>query len=188
MAPAIKLKPKQANANKQEIIMKTLTKSFINMTILSLFASHASATRQLETEIFINAKPEKVWEVLMDFESYSEWSSFIKNISGEAEVGKNIKVDIMPPNETGMTFKPRVLEALENNTFRWVGNIAGMGFLFSGEHYFQLTAGENNTTHLEHGEKFSGLLVPLLWNKLIKNIPQGFENFNQELKRRSESL
>ncbi len=42
--------------------------------------------KQIETEILINAKPDKVWQVLTDFESHSKWNPFIKSISGEKKV------------------------------------------------------------------------------------------------------
>ena len=43
--------------------------------------------KEIKTEIIINTKPEKVWEVLTDFENYPTWNPFIQNISGEQKVG-----------------------------------------------------------------------------------------------------
>jgi len=43
--------------------------------------------KEIKTEIIINTKPEKVWEVLTDFENYPTWNPFIQNIFGEQKVG-----------------------------------------------------------------------------------------------------
>ena len=43
--------------------------------------------KEIKTEIIIDSKPEKVWEVLTDFENYPTWNPFIQNISGEQKVG-----------------------------------------------------------------------------------------------------
>ena len=33
-----------------------------------------------ENQILINAKPEKVWEILTDIEKWSDWNSMIKKV------------------------------------------------------------------------------------------------------------
>jgi hypothetical protein len=37
----------------------------------------------LESEIVIQAAAERIWDILMDFESYPEWNPFIRNIAGK---------------------------------------------------------------------------------------------------------
>jgi uncharacterized protein YndB with AHSA1/START domain len=52
---------------------------------------------ELRREIEIDARPEEVWHVLMDFRSYPEWNPFIVSIEGEARPGARLKVRIAPP-------------------------------------------------------------------------------------------
>jgi hypothetical protein len=47
-----------------------------------------------------------------------------------------------------------------------------------GEHFFILTTNEDGTTHLEHGERFSGALVALARGDSAKN-DTGYEAFSQ---------
>ena len=141
---------------------------------------------KIETTIEINASPEKVWATFSDFTSYPKWSSFIEKIEGNLEIGMRLEVLLKPPGkDKGTTFKPKVVKVESNKEFRWLGKLGGVGFLFVGEHYFVFeTAG--NGTRVTHGEKFKGLLVPLM-GKVLASTKIGFENFNKALKSRVES-
>ncbi|WP_299705874.1 SRPBCC domain-containing protein [uncultured Pontibacter sp.] len=142
--------------------------------------------QHIETEILINAQPEKVWAVLTDFEKHPTWNPFIKSIEGEKSVGKQLKVFIQPPNGGGMTFKPVVLTYDVNKEFRWKGKL-GISGIFDGEHYFQLIDMGENTTKFIHGEKFSGILVSLMGGALNKT-KEGFQLMNEALKRECERM
>ena len=167
------------------------------ITFSILFASLASnqvlAERQIQSQIKINASPEHVWSVLIDFKNYPQWSKFITTIGMQSksaslpEVGKKLQVFIVPPNEDGMKFNPKIIKLSQTEELRWKGNVGGMSFLFAGEHYFQLASTEDNGTILTHGEDFSGLMLPLLWGKISKNTPAGFIEFNESIKHRAEA-
>ena len=135
---------------------------------------------KLHTEIIIEATSKKVWEVLMDFDSYGLWNPFIIEIKGEAEEGKTIEV-----NFPGMKFTPTVLTREENREFKWLGKLLFKG-LFDGEHRFELEEMEEGRTRLIHSEKFSGLLVPMFRKKLLGETKEGFEQMNLKLKERVE--
>lgn len=140
--------------------------------------------KQIETEILINAAPEKVWEVLTNFEKHPDWNPFIKSIQGEKLVGKKLKIFIQPPGGGGMAFNPIILKYEANKEFRWQGKLGIKGIL-DGEHYFILSKTENGNTRFIHGEKFSGILVPLM-GKALDKTKKGFELMNGSLKRECE--
>lgn len=146
-----------------------------------------NAKKEIKTEILIQASPQKVWEVLTDFEQYSAWNHFIKSIKGPAQVGQTITVRIEPPQASGMTMKPTVLVFEDGREFRWQGNL-GIKGLFDGEHVFELLEQANNSTLLVHKEGFSGILVPLFKKLLEVNTLNGFHLMNQSLKRRAEEI
>lgn len=137
-------------------------------------------TKQIKTSITINASREKIWEILMDFENYPKWNSFIKSVSGNVKVGNQIQIKLQ-----GMTFKPVVLILNKNTELKWLGHLWFKG-LFDGEHKFYLTSNGNAATHFEQSEKFSGILVTLFSKSLDKDIKIGFEKMNNELKFRAE--
>lgn len=115
---------------------------------------------EIKTEILINASPEKVWAILTDFQNYPNWNPFIKSITGNVAVGNKIVARLEPPEVSGMTFKPKVLQFDENKKFRWLGHLLFPG-LFDGEHQFELIDNANGTTTFIQSEKFNGILVPL---------------------------
>jgi hypothetical protein len=136
--------------------------------------------KQIKTSITINASKEKLWKILIDFENYPEWNSFIKSVTGDVKVGGQIKIKLQ-----GMTFKPNVLIFNENTELKWLGHLLFKG-LFDGEHKFKLTDNGNGTTNFEQSENFSGVLVKLFSKSLDKDTKNGFEQMNRELKLRAE--
>ena len=133
---------------------------------------------ELRTEITLPAPPERVWEVLTDFEKYGEWNPFITHAAGRARVGERLDLRI-----AGTGFKPTVLVADPGRELRWLGRLF-LPRLFDGEHYFQLSPAPGGQTRLVHGELFSGILVPLFRRKLLGETRQGFERLNQALRDR----
>lgn len=143
--------------------------------------------KQISTEIFIQASPEKVWAILTDFQNYPQWNPFIKSISGPAIVGQKITARIEPPGANGMTFKPRVLAFEPNKEFKWQGHLFFKG-LFDGMHLFQIIDKGNGTCTLIQSESFEGILVPLFRKMIDQNTIEGFRQMNQKLKERAEAL
>jgi hypothetical protein len=141
---------------------------------------------ELNTSISINATPQKVWNILMDFNLYPRWNPFIRSISGIAEKGKQLTVTMLAPGKNAMTFKPMVLLAEPFKTFRWKGHLVVPG-LFDGEHIFELREQNDGTTLFIQREKFGGLLVPLFKKMLNNNTRRGFELMNIELKKQCEA-
>ena len=72
--------------------------------------------KELHTEI--DASAERVWDILTDFTSYSQWNPFIRRISGELQVGERLEVRLEPPDSRGITLRPTVLRAEPNRLLR----------------------------------------------------------------------
>jgi hypothetical protein len=135
---------------------------------------------KIETQILINATPEKIWNILTAFENYPHWNPFIKSLTGDVQVGNKIKV-VVP----GMNFTPTILAFEKNNELRWLGHLLFKG-VFDGEHFFKLIDNKNGTTTFIHGEHFKGFLVPLFKKKLEGETARGFEEMNRKLKVEAE--
>ena len=137
--------------------------------------------KEIKTQITIEATPDRVWEVLTDFEKYSGWNPFIKSIQGKVQTGEKIIVRLEPPGAKGMTFKPRVLAFDKNKQFRWIGHLFFPG-LFDGEHRFELIDNGDGTTTFIQAEKFKGILVRMLSKMLDGSTLNGFKAMNERLK------
>jgi hypothetical protein len=140
--------------------------------------------KNIQTEILINTDITKVWDVLMNFDSYPKWNPFITSISGERKLGNRLTVSINPPGGKGMTFKPNILTLEANKEFRWKGKL-GINGIFDGEHYFILESVDKDITKFIHGEKFSGLLVPFV-RKMLDKTQKGFQLMNESIKNECE--
>jgi hypothetical protein len=139
--------------------------------------------KNIETSILINSSQDNVWDMLMDFNNFSDWNPFIKRIQGTPIRGNEIEVLLNLNNKT-MTFKPVVLKNEKSTEFRWKGKMFVKG-LFDGEHYFQLKTTPKGTLFI-HGEKFTGLLSWILFKMIGKKTREGFISMNEALKSQSE--
>jgi len=141
--------------------------------------------RELHSEIDIDATPERVWSVLMDFDAYPAWNPFVTRIAGDKTEGAQLEVRLEPPGGRAMTFKPAVVKHEPNREFRWHGKIAVSG-LFDGEHVFIVEPRDGGTRFVQR-ERFTGVLVPVLMPMIGNSTHRGFEAMNEALKARAEA-
>ena len=142
---------------------------------------------EVRTEIDIQATPQRVWSILMDFPSHVEWNPFVRRIEGTPKVGARLKVSIQPKGGKGLTFRPTVLVVIPYQELRWRGRFLLPG-VFDGEHYFQIRQLSHESIRFIHGERFSGVLVPLAKSGLESGTRAGFLAMNEALKRRAEPV
>lgn len=141
--------------------------------------------REIRTEIEIDAPAKQVWHTLTDFAQFAQWNPFIREAEGKVEEGMQLEVHIKPPGGRTMMFKPTVKQTIPERELRWLGHLWVPG-LFDGEHIFELEPrGENKVCFVQR-ERFSGILVPLLWKSLDRNTRQGFKEMNAALKEKAE--
>jgi len=137
----------------------------------------------IKTSIDINASLKDVWAVLTDFPAYGQWSNF-SSIGGVAQTGTKLAMK-MP----GMSFGSTVTAAEPERKLEWAAKILSSG-IFEGRHTFTLSRNPDGSTHLDNTETFSGALVwPLqgMFKKSEGRRANGYDGFNQALKRRVES-
>lgn len=146
----------------------------------------SARSRELHTEIIIQASPQKVWKILTEFDRYPEWNPFIRSFEGTLRPIERFKVVLQSPGGRKMTFKPRCLVLEPERELRWLGSLFMQG-IFDGEHIFELHPHGKGQTRFVQRELFSGWLVPLLWNQLNTDTRKGFEMMNAALKERAES-
>lgn len=140
--------------------------------------------KELRTEIEFDGTPVEVWEVLADLQAHTDWNPFIRRIDGELRPGAKLEVRLEPDGERGITMHPTVLAAERHRELRWLGHLLVPG-IFDGEHRFLIEEVAPGRVRFTQSERFGGILVPLLWNKLRDGgTAKGFRAMNEALARR----
>jgi hypothetical protein len=142
-------------------------------------------SKQLRSQIDIDATPERVWQVLSDFSSYPQWNPFIIRAEGEARQGSRLVLRMQPVGARGVTLRPTVLEATPGRRLRWLGRL-GMPGIFDAEHSISVSSREEGGVRVSQHERFKGLLVPLLARSLDRHTLPAFEAMDAALKQRAE--
>ena len=139
--------------------------------------------RVLDTYVDINAPPQRVWEVLIDFPAWREWNPFIPSITGKLEVGAHLRITVSPPSIKSMEFKPKVFAVRLGEEIIWGGSF--LLFIYRGDHAILIEPLPSGGTRFRQRERFRGPMV-LFMGKMFKPTEQGYHQMNQALKRRVE--
>ena len=142
--------------------------------------------KAIETRITVNCTPEKIWEILTNFEEYESWDPFMTKVEGDAKLGSKIRVQIRTTSGNRRIYHPIITKFEKNKELRWKGKSILPG-IFDGERIFLIDKATDNRITFFHKELFSGLGVKLVGNKLDENLVEGFERMNAALKNRAEN-
>lgn len=143
--------------------------------------------QEVQTSIEINAPKERVWDVLTDFNQYEAWNPVIRDFAGALQQGAPVQFKIRL-GKKGLPIKANLVGVDAPRDLRWRGPRSSVGArLVCGEHYFTIEELEDGRVRFVHGEKFSGLLVPLIWKRLKAQLAPRYAEVNEALKARAES-
>ena len=142
--------------------------------------------KAIETHIIVDCTPEKIWDILTNFEEYELWNPFMTIVEGDAKLGAKIKVQIRTMRGKQRIYHPIITKFEINKELRWKGKSFLPG-IFDGERIFLIDKTADNKVAFFHKELFSGLGVKLVGNKLDENLGEGFEKMNLALKKRAEN-
>jgi hypothetical protein len=143
--------------------------------------------REIVTQILLPFGREQVWAVLTDLRRYADWNPLNLWADGEAAAGALVPMKFIDPGHPGKTLSGRVRMTIVDPPSRleWVGRL--LPPLFTGRHFFNLTA-RGGETELIHGERLSGLL-PAMWSDdRMAAQRRAYEKMNEALARRLGEL
>lgn len=141
---------------------------------------------EIHTEIYIEASPEAVWDILTSLESYPDWNPLITLSSGIVEVGETLTNRFEQPGGKARTLRVQVTAVDRPHLFEWEGLLLGKWF-FAGRQRVELED-TSEGTRLTFSETFSGLAAPLILRKsVLAQTEDGFRAMNKALKTRAEA-
>jgi len=138
--------------------------------------------KEIKTEIHIQATPNKIWQLLIDFENYPTWNPFITSIKGRLELGSKIDVELKPSNSKEIKFSPTITTIIDNRELSWLGQLFLPGLL-DGVHSFKLIDNKDGSATLIQSELFKGIFIGLVNMQKTK---KGFIEMNKKLKEIAE--
>jgi hypothetical protein len=140
-------------------------------------------TRIVDTYVDIDAPPERVWDVLLDFPGWKEWNQFIPSVNGALEVGAHLTIKVVLPGRKPMEFRPEVFVVRPFEEILWGGSF--LWIVYRGDHAMKLEPRPGGGTRFSQRERFRGPLV-LFMSNMIKAAEEGYPQMNQALKQRVE--
>lgn len=140
--------------------------------------------RIIDTSIDIDAPPEEVWSVIVDFRSWECWNDFIPKVEGNFRVRERMRIRVVPPGLKPMTFKPEVYLIKPNEAIVWGGSF--LKIIYRGDHSFLLEPLPGGKTRFRQIERFMGPMV-LFMGAMIKKTGLGYHQMNLALKEQVEN-
>ena len=135
----------------------------------------------------VNSTPEKIWNILIDFDKYELWNPFMTKVVGDAKLGSKIMVKIQTVRGKERTYYPIITKIDIDKELRWKGKSFLPG-IFDGERIFIIEKSTNNQVSFLHKEIFTGLGVKFVGDKLGKDLKESFDKMNISLKSRAENF
>lgn len=137
------------------------------------------------TELTIAASVEKVWGILTDVERYPQWNPYIRELRGTLAPGERIDFRFSLLGRITVPADARVLAVVPGRELRWAGHLLADGF-FRAEHYHFIEPVSGQAVRFAHGERFSGVLMMVLWPFLRLWAPGRYRAANRALAQRAE--
>jgi hypothetical protein len=138
---------------------------------------------EIRTRIDIEAPIGRVWEILVDFARYPQWSATMDRVDGVAAAGVTVHVWAAVDTIAARDFDVLITELAPLERMVWEG---GDPEQFWGRHYFEFSELGPGRTRFDHSETFSGPMAQELYEQVAENLTADFVAFDQALKRRAE--
>jgi len=145
--------------------------------------------KRIRTTARLDQPPERVWDILADFDRYAEWNPLNIQARGEARLGARIPMTFLNLAKPGggdvIRQTVRLVACERGRSLAWAGNIP---LLFRGRHHFELEP-DGEGTLLRHGEDLAGL-IPAGFSEaqIAGDFVPAYEAVNQALAQRLAAL
>lgn len=138
------------------------------------------------TSIEIGATPQKIWQILTNFDQLSDWNPVIDNVEGDLKMGTRLSISLQLHNSIKIKYRPYVMKAEPYNEIRCLSSLLFPGILDS-EYSLMLMPIDEKRTFLLQVEKFKGILLPVIWADIEMKLKNGLKKMNLAIKRKAET-
>tara|TARA_R110001592_G_scaffold363279_1_gene683030 strand:+ start:5259 stop:5786 length:528 start_codon:yes stop_codon:yes gene_type:complete len=170
---------KTNNTNDQCFIQAT--ENFIVMKANSI-TKHSLFYRSVYTEIIINAKKEKVWQTLTDFNEMPKWSRTMQRIEGELLENSEVILHYFFQGRVKY-FNVKLIEVEKGTQFGWSEKHFPMA---KDKHIFRVEALNENTSRFIQTDQIKGISALFIGYAITRYMLKSFAGFNESLKEIAE--
>src|ERR687898_1899635 len=111
------------------------------------------------TTFAVHSPPERLWEILTDFDRWAQWNPSVPSITGEPSVASTVTMTLAMPGRPSARVKATLTEIVPQRRLVWDGTV-GPRWLFAGHREFLLEPAADGTASVTHIEEVGGLLFP----------------------------
>ncbi len=148
------------------------------------FAQGPVWRNEVAASIEIDAPRALVWDVLSDLAAYPQWNTFTPLAEAVFAVGEKVRLRVLMPG-TRARFQTEWINRIEpGRSFCW-GVRFGHPLILVANRWRELESTEDGGTRYVTVDRFSGLLVPLVFWLYEKGMRLGFELAAANLKQRA---
>jgi hypothetical protein len=117
---------------------------------------------RIEKRVGIQATPDRLWDVLVDFPGWSRWNPYETDVEGQLAFGAPIRMTEAWPGMAARPVDGRINEWQPLAQLIWVEK---RGWLFSTVRYFEIEELDKDSCILATGMMFQGLRAELFMDK-----------------------
>ncbi|MFZ1592547.1 MAG: SRPBCC domain-containing protein [Chitinophagales bacterium] len=151
---------------------------------INIWGQQICTPNEIKTAITINASATETWQLLTNFNAYTNWHPYIVKIDGEVALKEKIKVTTIDSDSTTDQFSAFILEWEPDKQLAWGGSL---GFLFSAKHYFIIEPINDTQILFIQGEYWHGIFGKNYGKKIYLDTYQKFIAMNEKMKAILES-
>jgi hypothetical protein len=137
-------------------------------------------------KVSINASAETVWNILTDFEKYSQWNPFTYKVEGKLVIGEPVTLYVQMKENDKRVQKEEVCIIDKPERLSWNMKMGSSIILAAQRDQFIEVIDANSCTY-ETTDSFQGLLTPVVMGLFKQHIESGFNKLAQKLKERAEA-
>lgn len=133
-----------------------------------------------KTALHIEAKKEKIWNILTNLDSYPEWNPFTTKVETNWNIGDQVKLTVqMNAGKIPIIQKETLSRFNPMDEISWGMN---WGFFLKAERVQRLSTAEHGNTLYFTEDTIKGLLSPIVHALYGRSIQDGFDALAQSLK------
>lgn len=142
--------------------------------------------RAVEHRIGVQAPAEVVWEVVSDFEGWTQWNPLYRRAEGVMKVGSTLVLEQHLPGLPPSVIQPVVQDWVPYEQLHWRSSRLG-GFVTAIRYLEIESMGPANAT-FSNGELFMGLLLRFVGRDERRRLKTAFTQMGEAVRDRAEAI